>query len=757
MVDFINWKSLWLIFVLAFSTLILTAQEDKSACVKSRKFHLVILGSSTAAGTGPTSKDSAWVNRYRRYVQGINPKNRVTNLAIGGTTTYHIMPDSNQAPSNRPKTNPNNNISQALRLNADAIVVNMPSNDGSKGYSITETMNNFRVIKQKADSANIPIWICTTQPKTTSNTVLIQTQVYTRDSIIAAFAPQVIDFWTTIASSANIIEPKYNSGDNTHLNNAAHKLLFERVKAIQILESIYKPRPIYTLNIFDVYNTTPHECGLDSNIWNVVYGNADTLGSGYKDTIEMQITKRLNGVPTVFTVRDTNNSVDPCKIDTVQLVVNTSLEGEYTLHTELSNRSVVKLGVYRDTTYFKSIGWPELSVTNDTNCAGKQFYLKATSQNDNKIEWFSTTGQKLNTGFNFLTPKLNKSELFLVKATRGPLYFEKSIETSSQADVHWNGIMFNIVAHTNLILDSVMAVFNTTGNQQVNVWFKNGSYKGSENTIADWTNGGNTTVNVTNSGDKAAVSLMGKSIAAGDTLGVYLHLNSASGKLSYDRITREKEYKNTELSLLTGTGISHQFVGKYFPRNWAGKVFYHFGNRPNGACQTNTKAIAVVKNEEVNLGKDTSITSIDNLVLGAPPHFVDYLWSNGSTNGFLIVDSSKYAVGTHKIWVRGYTADSCMGTDTILVTITKSTVGLNNKSISSGIKVFPNPSKGKVNISSAFEAINRVEVYSLQGQLVKQLNEINAPRIDFELAKGFYMVRVKTSQSETLQQLVISD
>ncbi|MBN1481412.1 hypothetical protein EH223_03505 [candidate division KSB1 bacterium] len=40
-------------------------------------FRIVILGSSTAAGTGPSRSDSAWVNRYRRYVKNINSTARV--------------------------------------------------------------------------------------------------------------------------------------------------------------------------------------------------------------------------------------------------------------------------------------------------------------------------------------------------------------------------------------------------------------------------------------------------------------------------------------------------------------------------------------------------------------------------------------------------------------------------------------------------------------------------------------------------------
>ena len=120
---------------------------------------IVVIGSSTAAGTGPSSPDSAWVNRYRKYLQAINPNNQVINLAIGGTTTYHIMPTWYTAPAGWRATNPNNNVTQAIQLGVDAIIVNMPSNDNdaANNYGLNEQMTNFITIHNTADSLEIPV------------------------------------------------------------------------------------------------------------------------------------------------------------------------------------------------------------------------------------------------------------------------------------------------------------------------------------------------------------------------------------------------------------------------------------------------------------------------------------------------------------------------------------------------------------------------------------------------------------------------
>ena len=81
-------KQLALLFLLSFSIILrIEAQPTISPCAQATSIHLVVLGSSTASGSGPSTPDSAWVNRYRNYLQDINPLNQVTNLAIGGTTT----------------------------------------------------------------------------------------------------------------------------------------------------------------------------------------------------------------------------------------------------------------------------------------------------------------------------------------------------------------------------------------------------------------------------------------------------------------------------------------------------------------------------------------------------------------------------------------------------------------------------------------------------------------------------------------------
>jgi lysophospholipase L1-like esterase len=190
---------------------------------------IVVLGSSTAFGDGASIKDSAWVNRYKKYVQDINPLNEVINLAKGGYTTYHILPSGSYT-TGKPNPDVNRNITKALSYEPDAIIINLPSNDAAALYPVQDQLKNYDLVLSKADSAGVPVWVATTQPRNMAFPNQINLVVM-RDSTISRFGEMAIDFWTELADSATVgsINDDYDSGDGVHLNDAGHRLLFERV------------------------------------------------------------------------------------------------------------------------------------------------------------------------------------------------------------------------------------------------------------------------------------------------------------------------------------------------------------------------------------------------------------------------------------------------------------------------------------------------------------------------------------------------
>ncbi|MCH2224070.1 MAG: SGNH/GDSL hydrolase family protein [Crocinitomicaceae bacterium] len=191
-------------------------------------YKIVVLGSSTAAGTGPKKKKNTWVNRYRRYVKNLMPQAEVINLAVGGYTTYHLMPSDIKNPQDRQQADTLRNITTAIAENPDIIIVNLPSNDMAWGYSYEEQIQNFDTIVARAKMNNIPIWLCTTQPRN-FEPERRTLQFNMKDSMERIYKGETIDFWTDFSMSDHSINPIYDAGDGVHMNDEAHAILFKIV------------------------------------------------------------------------------------------------------------------------------------------------------------------------------------------------------------------------------------------------------------------------------------------------------------------------------------------------------------------------------------------------------------------------------------------------------------------------------------------------------------------------------------------------
>lgn len=201
--------------------------------------YIVVLGSSTSAGTGANPPDSAYVNRVRAHIASVDTTYKVLNLAVGGFTSYHVMPTSFVPPGGRPTPRATNNITYALEYNPKAIFINLPSNDAASSYPLSEQIANYDTLVVVANRSNVKLWITTTQPRNLSSQAQLDLLTGMRDSVFSRYAPYAVDFWTTLAQPNGFIVPEFNSGDGIHLNNAGHRLLYQR--AIEVILPILVP------------------------------------------------------------------------------------------------------------------------------------------------------------------------------------------------------------------------------------------------------------------------------------------------------------------------------------------------------------------------------------------------------------------------------------------------------------------------------------------------------------------------------------
>ncbi len=189
----------------------------------------VVLGSSTAAGTGASSAANSWVGKFRTYVQNIEPNAVVVNLAVGGFTTYHVMPTGFVPPAGRPSPSQNNNITRALVYNPWAIIVNLPSNDAANNYTVEEQMSNFGAILAPAIAQNKHYRITTTQPRNFGNPAQLQNLMQVRTAILNTYGNNAVNVFDELANPDGTIKSMYNSGDGIHLNDAGHNYIYQQM------------------------------------------------------------------------------------------------------------------------------------------------------------------------------------------------------------------------------------------------------------------------------------------------------------------------------------------------------------------------------------------------------------------------------------------------------------------------------------------------------------------------------------------------
>lgn len=197
----------------------ISSAETSPACSPKT---IVVLGSSTAAGVGAQPLSDSWVSRYERE----NPKDTIVNLAVSGYTTYQVLPDGAAPPIGRPGPDSRHNISAALALEPDGIIINLPSNDIANGFTLNEVESNFKKIKQAADEEAVPTWISTTQPRNFSEEerkMLLELKGWVQEM----FPTKSLDFWTGVANPDGTQNSAYAVGDGIHLNSEGHKKLAE--------------------------------------------------------------------------------------------------------------------------------------------------------------------------------------------------------------------------------------------------------------------------------------------------------------------------------------------------------------------------------------------------------------------------------------------------------------------------------------------------------------------------------------------------
>lgn len=738
-----------------FSGLSLWAIDDNSPCVAGQSFRIVVLGSSTAAGTGPSSADSAWVNRYRAYVQAINPSNEVINLAQGGYTTYKIMPTGWTQPAGRPTPDTARNITKALSLNPDAIIVNMPSNDASNGFGVAEQMFNFDSLYSMANNNGVQIWICTTQPKTSLNVAGKAIQVGVRDSIFAHYGPYAIDFWTTIADTNASIQPQYNA-DGTHLNDAGHAILVSRVISEQILGNLFTLPPTVDVGVTDIWGFDSVSCGTEySTLALQITSFGQPVNSGVLSTLKVD----LGGNSIMYS--DTAYLVGTCAQDTVYITADLSETGQYqfTAFTQTPADTLPLNDTLWASHFF--LGTPEITPLGDGGCVGDALTLTVTTNGNDVPRWYDAQQNVLGGSSTYSTPSLNVPTTYYVQAYRPDVTLVNTFATPTNTTTAWDGYMFDIVAQEDLLLDSITIIANTLGNQPIELYYKLGTHIGSESTVSAWTLWTTDTFTIITADSMATLRVPSANIVAGDTLGLYVNMVNANADLRYLNSGGAAVQGNQSISVLSGTGITNGFTQSYYPRLFRGQVHYSTSTQTNGQCKSPLlPVVAFIDTQQVSITAPDTVAVGQTLIMTIAQSGNAY-WSTGDTGGIVSLDSlAGMPFGDNQFWVNLESVYGCTSSDTVTVYIISAldtpTV-VRETYMASSIAVYPNPSSQYCTIESS-QTMQYVQVWSTGGKLALA-NELNTNKLTLDvshIAPGVYLIEILLQDhTKALHKLVV--
>lgn len=208
---------------------LITSEET---CSITQMMKVAVMGSSTAAGVGASTPALSFVGRLETYYTGVG--NTFINIALSGMNTYEALAASIPG---KPPIISTNNITTAVALNPDVILVSYPSNDVALGFTNQETINNLLSIQQTALNAGKAIYFIGTQPRDFVDPAQ-RTQLVTQNNLIlSTFPNNSINVYPDLVGVNGFLNPAVSAGDGVHLNDEGHRRIFNRV----VQKNIFQP------------------------------------------------------------------------------------------------------------------------------------------------------------------------------------------------------------------------------------------------------------------------------------------------------------------------------------------------------------------------------------------------------------------------------------------------------------------------------------------------------------------------------------
>ncbi|MFC5269294.1 T9SS type A sorting domain-containing protein [Adhaeribacter terreus] len=256
-------------------------------------------------------------------------------------------------------------------------------------------------------------------------------------------------------------------------------------------------------------------------------------------------------------------------------------------------RAIVSCGANSDTSNIVTVTVNNPLVTASagaTVCSGTTATLTATPSAGATITWYSsaTGGAALATG-NTYSPTVTANTTYYAEASvsGGSGLTSLNAHPLTGGNGCSGGNMFNVNPISNISITGFDQNLNIAAGTSttVTVYYKTGSYLGSETTASAWTL--HQSLSVTSAGPNTAtlVSINPLTLIGGQNYAIYIEAD-----VNYTSITAPATYTNADLSIIVGAGLCGSFTSVNANRAWNGVLRYTAG------CPGPRVPVAVVVN-----------------------------------------------------------------------------------------------------------------------------------------------------------------
>lgn len=395
---------------------------------------------------------------------------------------------------------------------------------------------------------------------------------------------------------------------------------------------------------------------VDNDVKAVIYNNGTAAQTNFP------IIADLNGTNGSTTTYQYTGTIQPFTFDTVTLATyNFNLVNAYNLRAYSVLPGDMNLSNDSSEIHSFAVKFAANSpiAVGDSVCIGETSFLTI-SGDTLEHKWYDNafgTGMPVFIGDTMHFNNANASQTFYVssQAPYTPPATNSLTTTSAAGNGCTGGVMFNVVPNVDLNVVSFEALFSTTGAQNVDVYYRVGTFLGNEAASGAWTLLGTASANVTSTTALTPFSInTAIPMAAGNTYGIYLFYNA-----SYTNGTTT--YSNADMDIETGTGLCAQFGSLNAGRMFNGTVVYTTGGGIETCESPLTPVTLAVGNPPVvNLGQDIQACEDLQIVLDAGNAGGSYKWSTGDVYQTVDVTGKP---GTYWVEVDKY----CVESDTITV------------------------------------------------------------------------------------------